>query len=177
MKAIILKFKLFIYYAIFSKLPHSRFLPFCNSIRCWYLIKVLKVMKKQQKKTTFQPNVYIGDTSRLTIGFDCQINENVFIQGARIGNYVLIAPNTAILSNSHAYTSTEMPIALQGETEHTIPEIEDGAWLGRNVIILPGVKVGKQSIVAAGAVVTKDIPPYSIAAGVPAKVIKSRLPR
>nr|WP_143033346.1 DapH/DapD/GlmU-related protein [Prevotellamassilia timonensis] len=53
--------------------------------------------------------------------------------------------------------------------------IEDDCWIGFNVIILPGVTIGKGSIIGAGAVVTKSIPPYSVAGGVPAKVIKSRL--
>jgi len=118
--------------------------------------------------------VYISDARTVKIGANCRINENVFIQGAIIGNNVLIAPNTSILNKSHNYKSTLVPIVEQGDTEIDNPVIGDGVWLGRNVTVLKGLKIGAHSIVAAGAVVVKDVPDYAIVGGVPAKIIKYR---
>ncbi|XOK08162.1 acyltransferase [Patiriisocius sp. Uisw_017] len=121
-----------------------------------------------------EPNVYLSNTKGLTIGYNCRINENVFIQAATIGNNVLVAPNVAILSVSHHHERIDIPIVAQGDTESQPPQIQDDVWLARNVIIMPGVTIGKGAIVAAGAVVTKDVVPYTIVGGVPAKFIKKR---
>jgi len=126
-------------------------------------------------ESEFQNNIYIGDGSKVRIGSCCKISENVFLQGAAIGNYVMIGPNTAILTKSHQHESTDIPMVKQGETEDRIPVIEDDVWIGRNVIILPGLRIGAGSIVGAGAVVTCDVPPYSVVGGVPARVIRKRL--
>lgn len=168
------KIKLAFYYFIVSKLPHSRLLPVINKFRCWYVHKVLKVIVDEDGNSKFQHNVYIGNGKRVKIGFGCHINENVFIQAATIGDQVLIAPNVAILGNSHVASDINTPIVLQGETDYEIAIIGDGAWLGRNVIVMPGVCIGRHTIIGAGAVVTKDIPDFAVAVGVPAKIIKYR---
>lgn len=126
------------------------------------------------KKSKFQNNVYIGNGENVRIGKHCQINEDVFIQGASIGNYVMIAPNVILQANTHKYNDTETPMIQQGEEKGKIITIEDDVWLGRNVIVLPGIIIKKGSIVAAGAVVTRDVPEYAIVGGVPAKIIKKR---
>ncbi len=72
---------------------------------------------------------------------------------------------------NHNYKDPSTPIYLQGETVSEIT-VEDDCWIGANVVITAGVKIGKHSVVAAGAVVTKSIPPYSVAVGNPARVIK-----
>lgn len=167
------KLKLFIYYALIRFLPHSRFCMMANRIRVWYLCRVLKIMKAHTNNY-FEPGVYISDGYNLRIGSCCHINENVFIQGAEIGNCVMIAPNTAILNTSHRHDAVDVPIIDQGELPPENPVIEDDVWIGRNVTIMPGVRIGAHSIVGAGAVVTQDILPYSIAGGVPARIIKER---
>lgn len=168
------KIKLACYYFVIAKLPHSRLLFFVNKLRCWYVYKVLKIIADPEKDSKFQTNVYIGNATRVKIGSGCHINENVFIQAAIIGNQVLIAPNVSILGNSHVTTDINLSIVLQGETDYETPIIGDGAWLGRNVVIMPGVTIGKHAIIGAGAVVTKNIPDFAVAVGVPAKVIKYR---
>lgn len=165
--------KLLIYYLLISKLPHSRLLKISNSIRCWYLSDILKILDKSSDNY-FEPNVYFGNGEKITIGAHSHINENVFIQGANIGSFVMIAPNVAILSKSHQFSRTDMPMILQGESQEDIPIIENDVWIGRNAIIMPGVHIGIGSIIAAGAVVTKNVAPYSIVGGVPASVIRTR---
>ena len=144
-----------------------------RSIRVWYISKVLKLISND-KQTFVENNVYLSKGEHIKIGSGCHINEYVFIQGACIGNNVMIAPNVAILSTSHNHQSTLIPIINQGETKPNPPVIEDDVWLGRNVIIMPGVVIGSGSIIAAGAVVTKDVKPFSVVGGVPAKLIKTR---
>lgn len=167
------KIKIVIYYLLISRLPHSRYLKLSNRIRCWYVCKVLGIMEPDANNY-FEPKIYIADYKHLRIGKHTHINEHVFIQGAHIGSFVMIAPNAAILSKGHEFKDLEIPMILQGNTEENIPIIENNVWIGRNAIILPGVKIGEGSIIGAGAVVTKDIEPFSIVGGVPAVLIKKR---
>lgn len=167
------KLALALYYAFFYNLPHSRFVFFTSTWRVWYVAKILKLMP-YDKQSKIEYNVYLSNASRIRIGKNCRINENVFIQAACIGNNVLIAPNVAILSVSHNHKNIAIPIVDQGDSESNPPIIEDNVWLGRNVVVMPGVRIGMGSIVGAGAVVTKDVPPFVVVGGVPAKFIKSR---
>lgn len=168
------KFGLILYYLVVSRLPNSRYLRIFNTVRVWYVKNVLKVLCSSEG-SVIQERVYLSSgRDKVTVGEFCQINENVFIQGANIGNYVLIAPNVTILASSHKYERTDIPISNQGE-EFKPVRIEDDVWIGRNVIIMPGLKIGHGSIIGAGAVVTRDVNPYSIMGGVPAKLIRKRI--
>lgn len=108
--------------------------------------------------------VQIGDHSRIGIG-------NVVIGPVTIGNHVILAQNIVMSGLNHMYTDIHIPIHRQPVTTAPIV-IEDECWIGANTVITAGVTIGKHSVVAAGAVVTKDIPPYSVAVGNPARVIK-----
>lgn len=167
------RFFIILYYLFFQFLPNTRFSPLLSRFRLWYMCYVLKVVEKGPR-SLFEEGVYISDAHSLSIGRDSQINENVFIQGAKIGSFVLIAPNVVILSKTHNYVRIDTPIVMQGESDEKIPHIGDDVWIGRNAIIMPGVKIGKGAIVGAGAVVTKDVVDYSIVGGVPAKIIRMR---
>jgi len=90
-----------------------------------------------------------------------------------VGRYSLLSNNVELMSGNHVYKDPHTPIRFQGRETGKISIGED-VWLGAYVIVLPGVTIGKGSVIGAGAVVTKDISPYSIAVGVPAKVIKKR---
>lgn len=160
------------YYLLFNKLPSS-FFPlgkFFNFLR----ISTLRNFVQIGKGCLVEPYVNFGKGKNIQIGNMCQINERVYIQSGKIGNYVLIAPNTSILGMFHNYASVDIPMALQGITREIPPVIEDDVWIGRNVVIMPGVFIGKGSIIGANAVVTKDVEPYSIVGGVPAKLIRKR---
>lgn len=161
------------YYMFINKLPNSRYLSLFNKLRTWYASSLMKTIAKDGN-TFLEEGVYLAGPGKVTIGIGCQINENVFIQGGKIGNHVMIAPNCSILTKNHCYGRTDIPMSLQGETPEEMVHIEDDVWLGRSVIVLPGVRIGKGSIVAAGAVVSKSVEPYSIVGGVPAKLIKKR---
>ena len=144
-----------------------------NRIRLMYVDRVLGVIDSSSG-TIFENSVYISDGKNLKIGKGCHINERVFIQGAIIGNYVMIAPNVAILNDSHTFAEIDIPMALQPKILNDNPVINDDVWIGRNAIILNGVNVGRGAIIGAGAVVTKDVAPFTIVGGVPAKLIRLR---
>jgi acetyltransferase-like isoleucine patch superfamily enzyme len=113
----------------------------------------------------------------LIIGDDVGIAQNCFIQvrgKVTIGSHVMFGPNVSIFSENHGFNSLDIPMISQPTVRGEVI-IEDDVWLGTRSVILSGVRIGKGSIIAAGALVNRDIPPYSIVAGVPGKVIKSRL--
>lgn len=115
----------------------------------------------------------------VTIGSGSSVNANCTIVGygkegqVTIGDNVRIAANAMIIAGNHIFDDVGTPICKQGIRPAPIT-ICDDVWIAGRVNITAGVTIGKDSVIAAGAVVTKDIPPYSVAAGVPAKVIKMR---
>ena len=94
----------------------------------------------------------------------------------RIGDCVRIAPQVWIGTGNHLHDDLDRPIMDQG-VQHLHVTIEDDVWLGTRVVVLPGVTIGEGSVVAAGAVVAKDVPPYVVVGGVPARVLKDRRAR
>lgn len=163
---------LFSYFLIFRNLPSSYF-PMgrlFNSLRVGVLRKLVTV----GKNNVIQKGFRFGMKDILTIGDNCQINEDVYIQSAIIGNYVLIAQNVSLLAVTHKFDSIDVPVIMQGSTKPDPVIIEDDVWIGRNVVVMPGIRLGKGSIVGTGAVVTKNVSPYAIVGGVPAKIIRYR---
>ena len=115
----------------------------------------------------------------VTIGNRCSVNPFCVLYGTgglRIGNMVRIASHTVIVPSMHRFDRIDIPICEQGSDSHGI-EIGDDVWIGAGVRILDNVRIGNGAIVAAGAVVVKDIPPYSIVGGVPARLIRMRTSR
>ena len=109
-------------------------------------------------------DVIIGDYPRLGL-------HNTIIGPVTIGSHVNLAQGITVTALNHNFSDEEKRIDEQGIS--TIPvTIGDDIWIGANAVILPGVNIGNHSVVAAGAVVTKDVPPHSLVAGVPAKIIK-----
>lgn len=90
-----------------------------------------------------------------------------------IGNDVLFGPRVSIHAENHIFVHLDIPIRKQGETRQGV-RIEDNCWIGSGAIILDGVTIGTGTVVAAGAVVTHDVPSYSVVAGIPARIIQTR---
>ena len=93
--------------------------------------------------------------------------------GIRIGRRVLFGAGVELLAEDHVFPDPDEPIAAQGVKRRGIT-VEDDAWIGNSAIVLDGVTIGKGAVIGAGAVVTRDVPPGSIAAGNPARVIRTR---
>lgn len=122
---------------------------------------------KRFRGTKYHPQIIIGD--RCWIGIR---NSFAAIDRIEIGNDVLFAGYVHITDHSHGYEDIETPIAKQALISKGPVIIEDQCWLGFGCEVLSGVHIGKHSIVAARAVVTKDVPPYCIVAGNPARIVK-----
>lgn len=118
--------------------------------------------------------VYVGNGKNIQIGDYCKINDHVRLNNVIIGNHVLIARESVILGKMHAYDKTDVPIALQGNLDVKPTIISDNVWIGLRCIIFPALTIGNDAIIAAGAVLTKNVEPQSIYGGVPAKFIKNR---
>lgn len=110
-------------------------------------------------------DIIIGDYSRIGLG-------NTIIGPVSIGNHVNLAQNITISGLNHNFQNVEKLIDEQGVSTQPII-IEDDVWIGANSVILSGVTLGRHCIVAAGSIVTRSIPSYSVCAGSPARVIKS----
>ena len=134
--------------------------------------------------------VEIQSDTLIEIGQGTTIQRNCSLNGSiKIGELCIFAPNVFLSSGSHIFKAwPEMAIRHQEKKYHSMSrelrpsgfedkpvKIGDDCWLGVNVVIMPGVEVGKGSIIGANSVVTKSIPPYSIVVGIPGKVVKSRL--
>ncbi len=91
-----------------------------------------------------------------------------------IGRYVMFASEVVVLGGDHRFDIPGMPMMFSGRPELPPTVIEDDVWVGYRAVIMAGVRIGRGSIVAAHAVVTKDVEPYSIVGGVPAKVVGRR---
>jgi len=149
------------YNNVFSKLPSY-------SVRHLFLIKVLGYTIGHDAA------IHMGcffTGKNITIGNNTIINRKCYLDGRgtlKIGNNVSIAPESYILTMTHdGQTSDFSPI-------RKTTQIDDYAWLGARVLILPGVHLGTGCIIGAGSVVTKDVPPYTVVAGSPAKNIGER---
>jgi acetyltransferase-like isoleucine patch superfamily enzyme len=117
----------------------------------------------------------VEDGARVAIGDFTFLGRGVEIDASlevQIGQHVLLAPGVFITDHDHGI-APGTPVALQGCSSQPVV-IEDEVWLGVRVVVLPGVRIGRGTVVGAGAVVTKDLPPDSIAVGVPARVIRRR---
>jgi maltose O-acetyltransferase len=130
------------------------------------------------KRISIGQSTHIWFPWKIQIGNSSHIGRNTQISCIKegdliIGSNVMISPFVMITATTHSFSDSSIPIQLQGLTSERVI-IEDDVWIGGKAIILPGVKVEKGSIVGAAAVVTKDVPPYAIMAGNPARIINYR---
>jgi acetyltransferase-like isoleucine patch superfamily enzyme len=108
---------------------------------------------------------------------DANIGFNVEVFSAatvRVGKKVLIAAYTYLVGGDHLYDRVDLPVLEQGRTARGI-DVDDNVWLGAHVVVADGVRIGRDAVVGAGAVVTADVPAFHVAAGVPARAIRDRL--
>jgi acetyltransferase-like isoleucine patch superfamily enzyme len=113
-------------------------------------------------------------TPVVTIGDRCLIGRGSGIVGhfsISIGNDVWTGHHVYITDQNHGYEDITIPISKQSQPERAV-SIGDGSWLGHGSVVLPGVTIGQHVVIGANSVVTKDIPDFSVAVGVPAKVIR-----
>ena len=162
-------FYYFLYQAFASWLPISQRSSLAKKIRYHFAKHICKLGKNVniERRAYFTPQLTVGDHSG--VGIRCEIYGPV-----TIGNNVMMGPEVVVYTHNHECSRTDIPMMEQGNAPEQAVTVGNDCWIGRRVMIMPGVSIGDGSVIGAGAVVTKDIPPYSVAAGVPAKVIKSR---
>ena len=137
------------------------------------------------------PQIRIGDACRIfpgaiidsygghvTLGRNCSVNPYALLfghGGLAIGDNVRIAPHCVIVPANHVFDDPDQLIYSQGETRLGIT-IEGDVWLGAHAVVLDGTHIGEGAVIAAGAVVSRDVEPYTVVGGVPARLIKRRRP-
>jgi len=163
---------LVIYYAVASKLPNYSFPGgrFYN----WLRVVSLKNIIKIGADCRIMRDIYIGNGNNVEIGHHCRINEKVRLNNVRIGNHVMIARESIFLGKMHEFGDISVPMEQQGSKETSPIVIEDDVWIGLRVLVMPGLIIRKGSIIAAGAVLTKETQTNGVYAGVPANKIRKR---
>ena len=163
---------LYVFYLIFLRntpedwRPYAFFFPWLRKVIVSSYLSSCGKNLRVKSGAEISPRAKVGDNSEL--GTRCLIQSDV-----EIGSNVIMGPDVKIYCRNHNYDRTDIPIQLQGKT--TKPTIiGNDVWIGANVLITAGVKVGDHAIIAGGAVVTKDVPDYAIVGGNPAKVIRMR---
>lgn len=185
----------YFYKYLFNKVGHNVFFGKNITLKQPFKIKIgnntmiddycqLLVDSKDSKGIEMGDNVILNQNVRLSgsgfleVGDNTKLNYNCTIgfgDNVMIGKNVLIGPYSFIIGDpTHRFNETDLPIVAQGKQSKGGIIIEDNVWIGAGVNILNGVKIGRDSIIGAGSVVTKNIPEFSIAFGVPARVVKKR---
>lgn len=161
------------YYLFARHLPRSNvpYSFFSREIRSFFL---RRLFFKFGQHVNIEPKVIFYNMSECEIGDYSGIGMGSYIGTVKIGKDVMVGENLIALSQNHAFDDTKRPMREQGWQPDQPIVIEDDVWIGTRVIILPGVHIGKGSIIGAGSVVTRDVPQYSIVAGNPAKIIRNR---
>lgn len=163
---------LFMLYRITAAwLPISRRSSIAKKLRVFWTRKIVKRCGEDiniERNAVFGPMLEIGNGSG--VGIDCEIYGPV-----SIGENVMMGPEVVIYTSGHKHNRIDIPMGKQGDDGIKPVNIGNDVWIGRRAIIMPGVKIGNGCIIGAAAVVTKNIPDYSVAVGVPAKVVKNRL--
>jgi len=164
-------FLLGIYFLIYGLIKY-----FPSPVGDWFRYVVSKPFSKHLGRVRIYEGVTLWYPYRIVIGNNVSLNEWVYIDGyggVTIGDGVRVAHRVSILSSDHRYHDKSTFIYKQGMTcSKTI--IDDDVWIGCSAIVLPGIHISKGAIVAAGAVVTKDVAPYTVVAGIPARPIGRR---
>jgi len=167
------KLRLFLLSLLFTNIYKSLF----------YVVKIRSLLWKFLLKSVGK-NVIIKGSCKFAHPYNIEIGNNVYISagvkflntekaGISIGDFVIIGPNAIFLTTKLIYSNWKIPISYGSKLHHPIT-VGNDVWFGANSIILPGVYIGRGAIIGAGAVVTKDVPPFTVVGGVPAKFIQYR---
>ena len=145
-----------------------------------YHIRQLNKFAYKGKGVRIDTTASITHAERIYLDDYAHISQNSYVWARgddaviRLGKDVMMGPGVFILNSHHDYSQTNLAPRYQPDQSADVI-IEDRVWLGAFSIILPGVTIGHDSVIAANSVVTKSVPPFSIVAGVPGKVVRSRL--
>lgn len=150
-----------------------------SSLRSQLRAVKMLIMRQWYGARLVHPTTYLAKGSKLhpslIVGAHGYIGPQATIPaGVKIGKYVMIGPELLVTGSDHCFQTSGTAVIFSGRPERRDLVIEDDVWIGARVIIMQGVRIGRGAIVAAGAVVTRDVEPYTLVGGVPAKPIKKR---
>lgn len=171
---ILRRFCLILYYLVGRHLPGSE-MPYSFGSRYFRALLCKGIFEKMGKGVNIEHGAFFGSGADIQLGdysglgLDCRVMGPLII-----GKNVMMGPEVMIFTSNHNINRTDIPMIKQGNTDKKPVVIQDDVWIAARAIILPGVTVGRGSVIAAGAVVTKDVPEYAVVAGVPARMVKKR---
>lgn len=171
------KLLLLLYYGFAQYLPATdNAYSIFKTTRCLRMLIGGGIFDKFGKNVNIEKGANFGTGTGISIGNNSGLGINCKIRGPlEIGNDVMMGPEVMIFTSNHEISRTDIPMNVQGFTSPRKVIIGNDVWIGARCIILPGVNIGDGAILAAGAVVAKDVPPFAIVGGVPAKVLKYRI--
>lgn len=167
--------RLAIYYGGADKLPYSPSPIFGGISRRLRRRLTARLFDQASTDINIEKGAWFGSGKGLRIGARSGVGLDCIIMGpVSLGADVMMGPRCMLVSWGHNTDDLEVPMSRQGMGKAAAITVQDDVWLGAHVIILPGVTVGTGAIVAAGSVVTKDVPPYAVVGGNPAAVVRYR---
>lgn len=161
-----------LYYLLARHLPVS-YRPYAFGAKKIRYFICKRLFLECGKNVNVEHGAFFGSGKQVRIGNNSGIGVNCFVGAVTIGDNVMMGPDVVILSANHKFDCLDVPMCEQGSSVSSVT-IGNDVWLGTRVIVLPGKTIGNGAILAAGAVITKDVDDYAIVGGNPARVIKYR---
>lgn len=169
--------RLVAYYGLADKLPYSP-TPVLGGVG--------RVLRRRVSRGLFdsagrginvEHGAWFGSGRGVRIGAGSGIGLDCVIMGpVTLGENVMMGPRCLLVSWGHVTEDLDVPMSQQGMTEPRPIVIDDDVWIGGHVVVLPGVRIGTGAIIAAGSVVTSDVPPFAVVGGNPARILRHRSP-
>jgi maltose O-acetyltransferase len=161
------------YYGFAKHLPDSSFPGgrFCTYLRAFLCRRFIA---SAGKEIHIRSGVFLADGRHLYMADRSSIGPGCRIYGARLGHGVVVGPHCVFFKENRAADDLTKPVGAHSKTPINLPVVEDGAWVGERALVLQGRRIGRGAIVGAGAVVTRDVAPFTIVGGNPARVIGHR---
>jgi maltose O-acetyltransferase len=167
-------FYMLLYYGLATHLPPVD-APLGSFSQLFRNFLARKLIKKFGNDVRVNPKANFGSGLRMEVGNNCNLSSGLRVIGdLRLGNDVMMGPDVTFISYNHRFDNLDIPMRAQGCAESIPITVGNDVWIGMRAMIMPGVKIGSHSIIAAGSLVLKDVPEWAIVGGNPAKVIKYR---
>lgn len=167
--------RLVLYYGIADKLPYSP-TPILGSLSRGIRRRVTaRLFDSASPDVNIERGAWFGSGKGLRIGAGSGLGLDCIIMGpVSLGENVMMGPRCLLVAWGHNTEDLTTPMSRQGMTPADPITVEDDVWLGAHVVLLPGVTVGTGAVVAAGSIVNKDVPPFAVVGGNPARVLRYR---
>jgi maltose O-acetyltransferase len=167
--------KFAVYYGVADKLPYSLtagFGPMAKRVRRW---AAEDLFDHAGGRINIEKGAWFGSGRGISVGDRSGLGLDCLVMGPlTLGRDVMVGPRCMFISQAHNTGDVSLPMTDQGMAEDRPIVVEDDVWFGAAVIVLPGVRVGHGSVIGAGSIITKDVPPFACVAGSPARVVKYR---